>query len=177
MSNIKSLFNGGFDSSAVEPDAGRGFDLIPKNTLLDFEITNSEVKDATTGSGSYLALECTVVGPEYVGRKIWKNITLKNSSEKAEQIGQGQLSALCRALGIGVLEDSDDLFQKMFRGRVVIEAGRPKDKNNPNGEKYDDRNDIGAFEPLGSEAPAPVAKAAAPAANKPAAAKPWAKRA
>lgn len=176
MSNIKQLFQGGFDSSTVEPDAGRDFELIPQNTVLDFEITKSEIKDASTGNGCFLALELTVMGPEYAGRKIWKNITLKNTNDKAEQIGQAQLSALCRAVGIGVLEDSDDLFQKMFRGRVVIEKGRPKDKSNPSGEKYDDKNDIGAFEPLGSApaaSPAPARQAAAPAP----AAKPWAKRA
>jgi hypothetical protein len=181
MASLQQVFQGGFDANAVEPDQGRGdFTLIEAGTLLDFEITGAEVKDAGTGSGCYLVLESTAIGPTHVGRKIWKNITLRNTNAQAESIGQAQLSALCRAVNIPKLNDTDQLFGKIFRGRVGVEKGRAKDKNNPNGERWPDKNDIAAFEAVGAQQPGPSAQR--PAANTPApatgakAAPPWAKR-
>lgn len=164
MASLQQVFQGGFDANAVEPDQGRDFTLIEAGTLLDFEITGCEVKDAGSGNGCYLALETTIVGPTHAGRKVWQNITLRNTNAQAESIGQAQLSALCRAVGIANLTDTDQLFQKMFRGRVGIEKGRPKNKLDPNGERYPDRNNIAAYEARGS-GPAPSPSAARPAAN------------
>lgn len=179
MASLKNVFQDGFDANAVEPDQGRGdFTLMEDGSVLDFEITAADVKDATTGNGCYLALETTVIGPKYVGRKVWKNITLRNTNAQAESIGQGQLSSLCRSVNLPKLDDTDQLFGKLFRGRVGIEKGRPKDKTKPDGERWPDKNDIVAFEAVGStQQPGPSVQR--PAANAPAATPakkaPWAK--
>src|SRR4051812_37745617 len=108
MASLSQVFAGGFDANAVPPDAGRDFEPLPAGAY-DAEITNADVKDTRNGNGCYLALELSVVGPTHAGRKVWANITLKNSNAQAEQIGAGQLSALCHAVGIPVLKDSDQL--------------------------------------------------------------------
>jgi hypothetical protein len=176
MASLQNVFQGGFDATAVAPDEGRDFTLIEAGTLLDFEITGAEVKDTSKKDGCYLALETTVIGPTHANRKIWKNITLRNPNAQAESIGQAQLSALCRAVNIPKLDDTDQLFGKIFRGRVGIEKGRLKNPSQPNGEKYPDKNDIAAFEAHGN-APLPPSSTARSAANAPAAAGAPAKKA
>lgn len=158
MSAISQLFPGGFDANAVEPDVGRDFAPLPAGPY-EAEITSAEVKDASTGSGCYLKLELTVIGPTHTGRKVWANITLKNANAQAEQIGQGQLSALCRAVGVPTLKDTDQLFQKLVRVRLKV---KPAQGN------YQAGNEVTAYEAMGTPQGAP--SAARPAANAPAAA-------
>lgn len=172
MSALSQVFPGGFDAAAVEPDAGRDFELLPAGAY-DAEITNAEVKDTKTGTGCYLSLELTLLGPTHQGRKVWANITLKNANAQAESIGQAQLSSLCRAVNIPVLQDSDQLFQKVLRIRLKITPAKGE---------YAAKNDVSAYEAVGT--PQPAASAARPAANAtaqgfkqtPPAAPPWAKK-
>lgn len=171
MASLQNVFQGGFDATAVEPDAGRDFAPLPAGAY-EVEITNSEVKDTKSGQGCYLSLELSVLGPTGAGRKVWANITLKNANAQAESIGQGQLSALCRAVGIPKLLDSDQLFQKLLRVRLKV---------TPASGSYAAKNEVTAYEAMGTPQGAP--SAARPAANSPAAAPsapaaspPWARR-
>jgi hypothetical protein len=157
MASLKNLIPGGFDATAVAPDAGPSNEPVPAG-IYEAEITGSDVKDAKTGNGSYLALEFTILGPTHARRKVWKNITLTNTNAQAEQIGHGQLSALCHAVNIPKLDDSDQLFQKLLRLRVGIEPAKGQ---------YPAKNDITGFEAHGNT-PAPQANGARPAANTPA---------
>ncbi len=157
MASLSNIFQGGFDPAAVEPDQGRDFSPLPAGTY-EAEITNAEVKDAKSGNGCYLSLEFTVIGSDSAtGRKVWGNITLKNTNAQAESIGQAQLSALCRAVGIGTLSDSDQLFQKIVRIRLKVTPAR---------DGYQAKNDITGFEAMGG-APTPAAASQRPAANAP----------
>jgi hypothetical protein len=165
MSNLSTIFSGGFDAAAVEPDAGRDFAPLPAG-LYDVEVSNSEVKDTKNGTGCYLSLELTVLGPTGAGRKVWANVTLKNANAQAEQIGQAQLSALCRAVGISVLKDSDELFQKVLKVRLKVTPAR---------DGYQAKNEVTAWEPAGGAAPAAAARPAAPATGAKAA-PPWARK-
>lgn len=153
MASLNAIFQGGFDATAVEPDAGRDFAPLPAGPY-EAEISGAEVKDASTGTGCYLKLELTIIGPTNTGRKVWANITLRNANAKAEEIGQAQLSALCRAVGIAKLDDSDQLFQKLVRVRLKI---KPAQGN------YAAGNEVTGYESMG--APQPAASAARPAAN------------
>ncbi len=156
MASLQAIFQGGFDAEAVEPDAGRSNEPVPPG-VYEAEVTNAEVKDAKSGNGSFLALEVTILGPTHARRKVWQNITLTNANAQAEQIGQAQLSALCRAVGIRNLTDRDQLFQKLRRVRVGVEPAK-------NG--YEAKSRIDAYEALGQ--PTPAGSAARPAANAPA---------
>jgi hypothetical protein len=170
MANLQNIFQGGFDAANVAPDEGRDFSPLPTGAY-EVEITGSEVKDTKSGTGCYLALELTVIGPTGTSRKVWQNITLKNASSDAEGIGQAQLSALCRAVGIGVLKDSDQLFGKVVRVRLGLEKGK---------DGHQDRNKVTAWEAInGAAQPGPAAARPAanqaPAAGAPAKKAPWAK--
>lgn len=150
-----------FDSAAVEPQAPMSGEPIPAGIYVA-EITDSQVKDLKSGNGTGLQLEFTIIEPaQFSGRKVWSNLNIKHTNETAEQIAQAQLSAICRALGIGVLKDSDELFGKVLKVRTKIRAAQGD---------YPARSEVTGYEPAG------VAKPAAPAQQAKASA-PWAKKA
>jgi len=167
MSDLTSIIPGGFDAASVEPQENRTGEPLPAGTY-EVEITNSEVKDAKSGNGTGLKLEYTVIGPTHARRKIFQYINIRHTSAQAEQIGQSQLSALCRAVGIPKLTDSDQLFQKILRVGVKVR---------PAANGYEASNDVTGYEAMGVTQPAQsrqAAPAAAPAAGK---SMPWNKKA
>jgi hypothetical protein len=163
MANLQEVLGGAFDAATVEPQ--QSFDLLPAGTYT-VEITDADIADTKRGDGKLLKLEHAVIDPEqHAGRKLWKRINLRNPNPEAERIGQAELSQLCRALGVGVLKDSDELVGRVVRCKVTIRKGD---------EKYGDQNEIKGYESAGATAAPPPPPA--PAAKAPAA-KPWQKRA
>jgi hypothetical protein len=164
MADLKQVLGASFDSSAVEPAADIG-ELLPAGQYT-VEITDAEVKPTKAGTGSVLKLEHTIIDPEqFARRKVWKYLNLTNPNPQAEQIGRAELSALCRAAGIAVLADSDELLGKVVRARVTVRKGSGD---------YGDQNEVKGYESASVKAEAPASKPA-PAAAK--AAPPWAKKA
>lgn len=159
-----------FDSRTVEPQAS--FEPVPAG-LYTVEITGADVKPVNNGTG--LNLEFTVIDPEqYAKRKVWALLCIQHSNPQTEQIAQSQLSAICRAVNLPVLDDSDALFGKILRIRTKI---RPA-QSGKDGKHYDARSEVQAYEAAGGPLPAANAPTAAqaPAASS-AAVPPWKKRA
>ena len=156
MSNLSNVFAGGFDPAAVEPQAPMDVSPLPAG-VYTAEITGAEVKPLKSGNGTGLSLEFTVIDPEqHARRKVWQNLNIQHSNSQAEQIGQSQLSTLCRVLNIGKLTDSDQLFGQVVRIRTKV---RPAQGD------YGPRAEVAAYEQAGAPAPAmrPAAPAQAPA--------------
>ena len=158
-----------FDSRAVAPQAPRDNEPLPAGTYT-VEITGADVKPLKSGNGTGLSLEFTVIDPEqFARRKVWQNLNIQHSNAQAEQIGQAQLSALCHAVGIEVLEDSDELFQRIVRITTKV---RPASGD------YGPRAEVSGYSPAGA-GPVPT-PARAPAASPTPAAKstpPWQRKA
>lgn len=95
-----------FDANQVEPSTGR--DPIPAGKYVA-AITASEMKPTKNGSGAYLELEYQVLDGEHKGRKLWSRHTLQHPSAQTVQIARGELSAICRAIGILTPKDSAEL--------------------------------------------------------------------
>lgn len=95
----------GFDANQVEPQS---FDPIPAGKYLAV-ITESEMRATKSGGGQYLYLEFQIVEGPAKGRKVWARLNLKNPNPQAEQIARGQLSAICRAVGVLTPGDSQEL--------------------------------------------------------------------
>lgn len=150
-----------FNASSVQPAAPRSSEPLPAG-LYQVEITNSELKELKSGNGQGLSLEFTVIDPqEHAGRKVWTNLNVQHSNPTAQDIGLGQLFALCKACGIDELEDTDQLFGQIVRIKTKVREGQ-------NG--YGPRAEVIGYESLMTAAK-PAAKPAAPAAAK----KPWQK--
>ncbi len=96
----------GFNANEVDPNVG--FEPIPAGKYLAV-ITESEMKPTKAGTGSYLQLTFQVVDGECKGRLLWARLNLDNTSAMAVKIARGELSAICRAIGVMIPKDSVEL--------------------------------------------------------------------
>jgi len=96
----------GFDANQVEP-AG-DFEPIPPGKYVAV-VTDSEMKPTKSGAGNYLQLTFQVVEGPFSNRLLWARLNLDNPNETARKIAQGELSALCRAVGVLAPNDSVEL--------------------------------------------------------------------
>jgi len=96
----------GFDANAVEPNAP--FEALPAGKYVA-AITESQMKPTKSGNGSYLELTLTVLDGAYKGRSLWARLNLNNPSATAVKIARGELSAICRAVGVLQPRDSVEL--------------------------------------------------------------------
>lgn len=116
-----------FNHNDVEPSTGGGGGLHPEGDF-SFEITESDVTASSNGRGMILKLTLQGIDAENKGLKVWKNINIQHENAQAQSIGQGELSALCKAIGLdGELQDSEQLHFKPFGARVVHEQQKTKE--------------------------------------------------
>lgn len=142
-----------FDANAVEPS--EAFDVLPKGKYLCMAVS-SQIKPTKSGTGDYLEITFEVLDGAGKGRKIWERLNIRNQNKKAEEISQRQLSALCRAVGVMNLVDTDQLHNIPVVLDVEIEQR----------EGYDPQNRVKSYSPSGSTAPvaaAPALRTTAPA--------------
>ncbi len=95
-----------FNAHEVEPSTV--LDPLPAGKYLA-AITASEMKATKKKDGHYLELEFTVVDGPCKGRKVWDRLCLQHSNPIAQKIAQGNLSAICRAVGVMRPRDSVEL--------------------------------------------------------------------
>ena len=95
-----------FDANQVEPSAGK--DPVPAGKYLA-AITASEMKPTKNGAGQYLECEYQILDGEHKGRKVWSRHNLQNPNQQTVQIARGELSAICRAIGVMQPKDSAEL--------------------------------------------------------------------
>ena len=95
-----------FNANDVEPTAV--FDPLPAGKYLA-AITASEMKPTKAGNGSYLQLEFTVLDGPCKGRKVWDRLCLNHPNSQTVKISRGNLSAICRAVGVLQPKDSCEL--------------------------------------------------------------------
>jgi hypothetical protein len=114
----------GFNANEVEPNAG--FDPIPEGWYPAC-ITESEMKPTKAGTGEYLKLAWEIVDGKYKNRKVWNNLNLKNPNAVAVNIARGDLSAICRAIGVLTPNDSAELHNRPILIHLRLEKEKGKD--------------------------------------------------
>jgi hypothetical protein len=139
------------------------FSPIPPG-VYDVEIIESDVVPTKAGDGTMVNLTMRVVAGPFENRRIWSRINIENRSEKAQEIGQRQLSDLARACGMAAVPaETEDFHGHVFRVNVKVTPG---DGNY--GPKNEVNRYLAADGPAPANAPAPQPRAAAPS-SKPAA--------
>lgn len=166
-----------FDAEGVAPHTP--FELLAPGWYC-MQFVKSELMSTKAG-GERLVLEAQMIEqihPELAGRKFWVSLNLKNSSAKAVDISRAHLSAICRAVGVMSVTDTEALHFLPLAIKIKV---RPADGS------YGESNEAGGFDSaearFGGVKPAtkPVAKPAAKPAAKPVVANaapaklPWAK--
>jgi hypothetical protein len=95
-----------FNANEVEPT--NDFEPIPAGKYLAM-ITESEMKPTKNGSGRYLQLTFQILDGPCKNRFVWARLNLDNPNSTAVKIAHGELSALCRAVGVMAPKDSVEL--------------------------------------------------------------------
>jgi hypothetical protein len=95
-----------FNANEVEPNVG--FEPVPADKYITM-ITASQMKPTKNGDGSYLELEMTVLEGPYKDRKVWDRLCLTHPNPQTVKIARGNLSSVCRAVGILQPKDSCEL--------------------------------------------------------------------
>lgn len=161
---------GHFDATNVAPR--EDIEPIPVGEY-SAHIVDSDVKPTKNNTGHYAELEFEVTAGEFKGRKVWARLNLDNPNPKAVEIAQRELSAICHAVGVLQVTDTQQLHYKPLVIRVDVEQR----------DGYSPQNVIKAYKaaPGGQgNAPATGAATAAPAATSASpssAAPPWAQKA
>ena len=159
-----------FDATTVAPDTGGG-DPVPAgwyNVMVD----ESEMKPTKAEGGLRLSLRFTIMDGQYANRKVFTGLNLKNANPVAQEIAYKQLSAICHAVGVMQVQDSQQLHGRPLKIKVKVRAASGD---------YEASNDITSYKNIneqvdgpatgGAPAGAPWAGQQAPAAQQ---AAPWA---
>ena len=143
-----------FDANTVEP---ADFSALPAGDYTAM-ITASEWKTAKSGD-QYLALTLQIVDGHYTGRLLWHNLNIMSSSQKAQDIAQRELSAICRATDKMQISDSAELHDQP----VIIKVAYLPPQDDGKGGTWPEKNLIKQWK--SAAAVAPVARPTAPAAR------------
>lgn len=95
-----------FDANQVDPSVA--LEPIPAGRYAAV-ITDSEYKPTKSGGGKYLQLTLQVLDGEHKGRLVWARLNLENANATTVKIARGELSAICRAVGVMQPRDSIEL--------------------------------------------------------------------
>ena len=133
---MANLGPAGFDATGIEPTTD--FEPLPVAKYVA-EVSASDLRPNSKGTGEYLWLEFTILDGPYAGRKVWAKLNLINPSQQAVEIAQRELSALCRAVGKLRVQDSIELHG------IPLEINL-KLKNDP---EYGPQNVIRGFKEIG----------------------------
>lgn len=126
-----------FNANNVEPNGG-DFDLIPKGDYK-MVIVKSAYKAVKSGKGCGLNLEMDILDGSAKGRKHFEWLNIEHTDEQTQQIGQGRLSAICRAVNVLDLRDPGQLHDLPFVGTMDIRVDK---------KSGEERNTIKAFKSL-----------------------------
>lgn len=142
----------GFNAANIEPSTP--MDVLPAGKYLAMAIA-SELKETKNGTGEYLQITFEVLDGTHKGRKIFERLNIRNSNKTAEDIAQRALSALCHAVGVIELDDSDQLHDKPVILDVSVDPAKGE---------YSASNRIKGYSAASGGMPAPAPRAAAQAA-------------
>lgn len=123
-----------FDARTVAPATGVS-DPLPAG-WYNVQITDSEMKPTKDGSGAMLVLTFSVLDGNYVNRKLWSRLNLRNNNATAVEIAYKDLSAICHSVGVLQVQDSAELHGKPMKVKVSVRAATAE---------YEASNDIKAY--------------------------------
>jgi hypothetical protein len=96
----------GFDANNVEPQKPN--EPVPAGKYPAV-ISESAYEPNSKRTGHFLKLTFEIIDGEHKGKKQFARLNLDNPNSQAEQIAKAELSAICRAVGVMVPNDSVEL--------------------------------------------------------------------
>ena len=157
--NLASILPKGYTASTYAPadtSVSREFKPLPA-ALYTAEITSADVRLLKSGKGTGLTIEFTITEPApHIGRKVWQNLNIQHSSEKAQEIALRELTNLFHAIGVETATEHE-LFGKILRIRTKIVQS----------DGYPDKAEVAGYESASTKPSPPAPRTAPPAGMKP----------
>lgn len=116
---MANIGQNGFDATQVDPTVD--FEHVPAGRYTA-EITDSDMRDNSKGTGEYLWLEFTILDGPYAGQKLWTQLNLVNPSTQSVEIAERELSAICHATGKLRVQDSIELHNIPLQINVKVKS-------------------------------------------------------
>lgn len=130
-----------FNAANVEPS--EAFAPIPADWYVA-QITKSEMKPTKDGTGAFLELELTVIAGDHAKRKVFDRIHLENKNPVAVDIAMKTLSAICHAVNVIQVADSQQLHGLPLQVKVSVKPARTE-----NGTTYEPSNEVKGYKAVG----------------------------
>lgn len=106
----------GFNAHNVQPSSS--FEPLPAGKYIA-SIVASEEKATKRGDGSFIEFKFQILDGQFKGRTLWSRLNISNPNPQAVAIAQGELSAICRAVGVMTPNDSVELHDRPLELNVV----------------------------------------------------------
>ena len=110
-----------FDANSVEITSR---DPIPAG-IYEALICDSEVRPTRSGNGKGINLTFEILSGPHKGRKVFAWINFQHPKAEAQRIGQEELARLCKAVGVGKLDDTTQLHNLPMMITVGIDKDDP----------------------------------------------------
>jgi hypothetical protein len=111
-------------------------------------IETADLRTTKDGSGKYISVRFSIIGPNYANRSVFVNLNIVNKSSVAEAIGREELGKIMRSCGMDTISDTDELIGAPVEIQV-------KSKKEPG---YDDRNIVSDYRQISSKTPVDMPK-------------------
>lgn len=134
---------GVFDATQVAPSGTRVF--IPAGQY-PAQVLRTDIIPTKDGNGKFAWFEIEITDGEFKGCTLETRMNLWNQNEKAVEIAQRDLSALCHATGEMAVEDTDQLCFKPFQ--VVVKIKPKVMEADGVTQKYAEQSEVGGFKPV-----------------------------
>lgn len=113
--------------SVFQPSLAQDANIVPAANYLTC-ITKATMKDTANKDGKYLGLQFKIQEGKFRNRMLFQNFNLVNKNPEAVRIAESELKALCNALGIDALEETEQLQGKNV---VVVVKVKPETTADP----------------------------------------------
>ena len=108
-----------FDANSIEITSR---DPIPAG-IYEALICDSEVRPTRSGNGKGINLTFEILSGPHKGRKVFAWINFQHPKAEAQRIGQEELARICKAVGVGKLDDTAQLHNlpMMITGAIDMD--------------------------------------------------------
>lgn len=88
-------------------------------------VKDSDMKPTSNGRGNYIQLDLEIIEGEHAGRTIVERLNIDNPNEKAVEIAQRTLNAICVAVGKMSIADTNELHNVPMIAVVKVDPPKP----------------------------------------------------
>ena len=133
-----------FDARTVDPATELG--ALPSGEYI-VAITDSAMESTKAGDGQFLKLVFSVLDGPHKGAKVFDRLNLINRNQTTVDIAQRALSAICHAVNVLGVQDSQQLHDKPLKIKISYEPAKGE---------YGEQNRVKAYKPMNESLSTPV---------------------